>query len=165
MGQNQFSNHPEWSLVEDIARIVYKNDIKLLTKADIKEIEESIDNGTLLSLKDSGVGEMNIETGVILGSVSIGFAVIQIILAYLAWRYPYDSTKSDDTTDQDQNAGFKAIGPHQINEAIKDISDDPGTPDPMKEELKKHGGAISSAIATIMQKLKSQRNKEDSSNK
>ena len=63
MGQNQFSNHPEWSLVEDIARIVYKNDIKLLTKADIKEIEESIDNGTRLSLKDSGVGEMNIETG------------------------------------------------------------------------------------------------------
>ena len=163
MEENRISIQSDWQLVEDIAKRVYRNKIKVLTQSDIKKIEESIENGTPLFMKNSGAGEMNLDTSIIFNSVSIGFAAIQVVITYLAWKYP--STKNEPNNDGPDNDGpdndgpdnattthhqvtdYKEINQSQIQEIINNIIRDPKTSDDVREELEKHGEAISYATS------------------
>lgn len=158
MEENRIPVQSNWKLIEDIAATVYRSKIKTLTISDIKKIEESIDNGTPLFMNNSDAGEMNLATSITFNTVSIGFAAIQIVIAFLTWRFPYIRTDSKDS-EQHQKPGHFVIDQSQIDEIVnsaiieltKDSNED--TPIDVKEELQKRGKIIASAIVAKLKDL------------
>lgn len=86
MEENKLLFKPNWELVEAFARNIYKNDMAVLTKSDIKEIEKAIEDGA--PFYNDKHGEMNFEWGDIVSLITIGFMAIQTVIVYVSWKYP-----------------------------------------------------------------------------
>lgn len=140
MEENKLFDQSKWPLVESIAKVVYKNDIEVLTQADIKEIEASIDNGTPIFLKKKESGEMNLDVAGFLDVVTAGFNGIQMIASILSlWLITHNQSQ------QGQSEGEK-IDSLILQNIIDKILNDNNVHDLIKRELKKYRDIIISAI-------------------
>lgn len=156
MEENRTSIQSNWELVEDIAKTVYRSKIRILTENDIKRIEESIDNGTPLFVKNSGAGEMNLDTGIIFNSVSIGFDAIQTVVAILTFWYTARKFNLVSNKEQapDDKLNSEQIDPSIVEDIVKGIINKHHANEKVEEELRKNGKRIIAAIVSHLKAIK-----------
>lgn len=82
MEQENKINEKDWSLIEDIADLVYAEAKDRATKRDIKEIERSIENGTAQLKPNKEGGDLNAELSYI-PILTLGFTALDAALSYL----------------------------------------------------------------------------------
>lgn len=87
MQQKRFITNSDWSCVESIAKQIYAEEYVLLTKGDIQDIKDCIENNEPFDNEDEG-GDMDFPLGEIITAVGIGMTAIQTIIGYMSWRYP-----------------------------------------------------------------------------
>lgn len=149
MEKNGLLFSTDWDLVEEFAKKIYKNDMAVLTKSDVKEIEKAIEDGIIVYDNKNETGEMNFLTGSVVSVVTIGFMAIQTVLSYVTWRYP----KKTNTTISDHFESIKE--PKKVSDYIDMIIKQYG--DKLKPEIRNEllknkevfNNLLSDLIATI----------------
>ena len=80
MEQKDKITKPNWALIEAIAFRVYPNEASVLTRDDVEEIEEGIENKG---------GDMDFPISLTIAAFSLGLAAIQTVINYMSWKYPH----------------------------------------------------------------------------
>lgn len=135
----------EWPLIEEIARKVYENELSVLTKSDIKEIEDSIDLGHVFSAEEQEGGEMNFDTNSIIQVVTLGFAALQVVVGYVSWKYPNNSlrdTSKKNGERRDVHSPDKNVRVDVVGEMISNLR----LSQNVQLELQKHKSIINDII-------------------
>lgn len=164
MEENRNTIKPNWPLLEGIAKDVYKDDIDLLTQADIKEIEDSIDNGTPFYLKEDESGEMNLGSAEILSAASVGFDAIQTVVGILTFWYTARKFNLVSNKEQapDDKLNSEQIDPSIVEDIVKDIiNKQHNANEKVEEELRKNGKRIIAAIVSHLKAIKRKDPKND----
>ena len=156
MEENRYTSKPNWPLLEVIAKDVYKDDIELLTQADIKEIEDSIDNGTPFYLKEDESGEMNLGSAEILSAASVGFDAIQTVVAILTFWYTARKFNLVSNKEQapDDKLNSEQIDPSIVEDIVKGVINEHLSHEKIEEELRKNGKRIIAAIVSHLKAIK-----------
>lgn len=135
----------EWPLIEEIARKVYENELSILTKSDIKEIEESIDLGHVFSAEEQEGGEMNFDTNSIIQVVTLGFAALQVVVGYVSWRYPGKFLQNSNIKSGEAKKDYFPKSNIKID-VVGDLISELSLPQKVQSELQKHKNVINEII-------------------
>lgn len=145
METNGCVHKSEWSLIEEIARVVYEEQMSVLTKEDIKEIEDAIDEGHFYSVEEQEGGEMNFDTNSLFQIATLGFAGLQAAISYISWRYPnvinQNPNRSESGMDNDHH-----IDNNNDKDWVEEIIENSILSKDVKTELLKKKGAINKVI-------------------
>lgn len=135
----------EWSLIEEIARVIYEEQMSVLTKDDIKEIEDAIDEGHVYSVEEQEGGEMNFDTNSLFQIATLGFAGLQAAISYISWRYPHvinqNPNRSEIGMDNDQH-----MDNNNGKDWVEEIIENSMLSTEVKTELQKKKDAINNII-------------------
>lgn len=144
METNKSFYSAEWPLIEEIAQKVYGKEMSILTKKDIKEIEESIDVGHVFSAEELEGGEMNFDTNSIIQIVSVGLAALQVVVGYVAWRFPDKFSQKSHMKGETKR---KRISESTITvDVVGDVLSELNLPQAVQSELQKQKNIINSII-------------------
>ena len=89
MEQKDKITKPNWALIEAIAFRVYPNEASVLTRDDIEEIEEGIENNSPIETDEDEGGDMDFPIALTIAAFSLGLAAIQTVINYMSWKYPH----------------------------------------------------------------------------
>ena len=89
MEQKDKITKPNWALIEAIAFRVYPNEASVLTRDDIEEIEEGIENNSPIETDEDEGGDMDFPIALTIAAFSLGLAAIQTVINYVSWKYPH----------------------------------------------------------------------------
>ena len=88
MEQKDKITKPNWALIEAIAFRVYPNEASVLTRDDVEEIEEGIENNSPIETDEDEGGDMDFPISLTIAAFSLGLAAIQTVINYMSWKYP-----------------------------------------------------------------------------
>lgn len=89
MEQKDKITKPNWALIEEIACRVYPNEAAVLTRDDVDEIEEAIENNAPIETDEDEGGDMDFPIALTIAAFSLGLAAIQTVINYMSWKYPH----------------------------------------------------------------------------
>ena len=89
MEQKDKITKPNWALIEAIAFRVYPNEASVLTRDDVEEIEEGIENNSPIETDEDEGGDMDFPISLTIAAFSLGLAAIQTVINYMSWKYPH----------------------------------------------------------------------------
>lgn len=145
MESNKSFYKAEWPIIEEIAQKVYEKEMSILTKRDIKEIEDSIDEGHVFSAEEQEGGEMNFDTNSIIQVVSVGLAALQVVVGYVSWRYPNKFSQNSNTKSGETKG--KHIPKSNIKvDVVEDVISELSLSPKVQSELQKHKSVINEII-------------------
>lgn len=150
MQEHKNNYQSDWPLIECVARTIYEDDFDVLTKADIKEIEDSIDNGTPFYMKEDESGEMNIGASEIITMVSIALTATDLITRF--WRrngkflglFPIGKSNSE----SEEQSDTERIEPAVVASIIELIINNDKIHTLIREELKRNSERFIEAITS-----------------
>ena len=82
MEQKDKITKPNWALIEEIACRVYPNEAAVLTRDDVDEIEEAIENNAPIETDEDEGGDMDFPIALTIAAFSLGLAAIQTVINY-----------------------------------------------------------------------------------
>ena len=89
MEQKDKITKPNWALIEEIAFRVYPNEASVLTRDDVEEIEEGIENNSPVETDEDEGGDMDFSLALAITAFGVGLAAIQTVITYMSWKYPH----------------------------------------------------------------------------
>lgn len=151
MEKNGYNNKADWALIETIAKVVYHDEMSVMTKADIKEIETSIEEGYAFNGGEPKGGEMDFDISSIFQVVTLGFAALQTVIAYVSWKCPNNVALQNTIKQNRGTDDGHRMETLKERDWVGEVISVQNLSIEVKSELLKHKDSINNAINEQMQ--------------